>query len=117
MSQPWPPPSDLEITIGQLAEIRQQNSAPHRLIDCREPEEWDICRIEGAELFPLGDIPVGFADRLPHLDEPIVVYCHHGMRSGKATQFLRQKGYQRVWSLQHGIDGWSLDQDPAVPRY
>lgn len=88
-----------------------------RLIDCREEDEFALCRIEGAELVPLSR----FAELVPGLlseeTKPIVVYCHHGMRSLNATLFLRQRGIDQVWSLAGGIDLWSTQVDPAVPRY
>lgn len=112
----WPDRREIEIEPAAVAALQQQGTR-FRLIDCREPEEWDTCRIEGAELLPLGD----FAGRHPGLladpDEPVVIHCHHGMRSARAALFLRQKGYQNVWSMARGIEGWSLEVDPAVPRY
>ena len=48
---------------------------------------------------------------------PVVIYCHHGMRSLQATQFLRQRGMAKVWSLAGGIDAWSREINPGVPRY
>ena len=87
-----------------------------RLVDVREPWEHQICRIEPAELIPMGDIPAA----LPRLDgeeKTLVVYCHHGVRSLRVANWLRQQGVERVASLTGGIDRWSLDIDPSVPRY
>lgn len=112
----WPDRAQIEIEPEAVASL-QEKGTPFRLIDCREPEEWDTCRIEGAELLPLGE----FAQRHPGVladpDEPIVIHCHHGVRSAKAALFLRQKGYTNVWSMARGIEGWSLEVDSAVPRY
>ncbi len=85
------------------------------LLDVRNPQEWEICRIDGAKLIPLPEIQ----DRLGELDpaETLVVYCHHGPRSGRAMNFLRQMGFSRAINLAGGIDSWSERVDPAVPQY
>ncbi len=87
-------------------------------IDVREPVEWDICRIDGARLLPLSTLAglENLPGTLPH-DRPLVVYCHHGMRSLKATEWLRARGYNRAVSMHGGIDAWSRQVDPAVARY
>lgn len=87
------------------------------LIDCREPDEHAICRIHGAKLVPLGTWSEAFPDRFPKPDQPVIVYCHHGMRSLMAVRFLRQQGYPHAQSLAGGIAAWSRDIDPSVPRY
>ena len=88
-----------------------------RLIDCREADELPICSLPGHEWIPLGSFP----DKLqPLTSDPargLVVYCHHGVRSLRATLFLRSKGFQNAFSMQGGIDLWSLEIDPSVPRY
>jgi rhodanese-related sulfurtransferase len=88
------------------------------LIDCREPGEYQICRIEGAELIPMREIPAG----LQHIeaaadDADVVIYCHHGVRSLQVAYWLREQGVDNCTSLSGGIDRWSLEVDPAVPRY
>ncbi len=85
------------------------------LLDVREPAEYQICRISGAKLIPLGTLP----DHLKELDsaEDIVVYCHSGVRSGNATQFLRSAGFKRVRNLKGGIRAWTDDVDKSLPRY
>jgi len=87
------------------------------VIDCREPEEWDICRIEGARGLPLGEFPTAVASLREHAGRGIVVSCHHGVRSLRAARFLRQQGIARAFSMAGGIDAWSRLIDPAVPRY
>ena len=113
---PWPSPTEIEIEPAAVAALHQAGTG-FRLIDCREPEEWDTARIPHAELLPLGDFSTRHSAVLTDSTEPIVIHCHHGMRSAKATLFLRQKGYQNVWSMARGIEGWSLEVDPRVPRY
>ncbi len=87
-----------------------------RLIDVREPGEYRTCRIESAELRPLGQIGQWVAE-LPDCDEAIIVHCHHGMRSDRACGFLAQHGFTNVRNLIGGIDEWSQRIDPSVPRY
>ncbi|MEP7270868.1 MAG: rhodanese-like domain-containing protein [Acidobacteriota bacterium] len=87
-----------------------------RLIDVREPNEHRGCRIESAELKPLGQIGQWIAD-LPDRGEEIILYCHHGMRSDRACGFLAQQGFTNVKNMLGGIDDWSLRVDPSVPRY
>ncbi|MCA9063425.1 MAG: rhodanese-like domain-containing protein [Planctomycetaceae bacterium] len=87
------------------------------LLDCREQSEWDGGHIDGAMLMPMSAI----RDRLDELDEwkggNIVVYCHHGGRSLRVTGFLRQNGFPQTWSMAGGIDQWSVQIDPSIPRY
>ncbi len=116
----FPADDELEITVARTAELLRAEGVPVRLIDCREEDEHAFCRIEGAELIPLSRFAELAHSRLlpePEDAEPVVVYCHHGMRSLSATQFLRQKGRRRVWSMRGGIDAWSSEIDPEVRRY
>jgi molybdopterin/thiamine biosynthesis adenylyltransferase/rhodanese-related sulfurtransferase/molybdopterin converting factor small subunit len=85
------------------------------LLDVRNPPEWEICRIEGAKLIPMSEIQ----DRLGELDPAavIVAHCHHGARSARVVNFLRQMGFSRAINLAGGIDAWSAEVDPTVPRY
>jgi rhodanese-related sulfurtransferase len=85
------------------------------VLDVREPYEWSYARIPGARLMPLGTIPDAAAslDR----DADIIVYCHHGARSADAGHTLLAAGFRRVRNLVGGIDRWSREVDPAVPRY
>ena len=112
----FPDPAEIGIDPEVVAAL-QQAGTPFRLIDCREPDEWDITRIHGAELLPLSDFAARSSAVLEDPAEPIVIHCHHGVRSAKATQFLRQKGFRNVWSMVRGIEGWSLEVDSTVPRY
>jgi rhodanese-related sulfurtransferase len=88
------------------------------LIDCREPLEHHITRIEGAELIPMNTIPAQLTRLEAAADEKaLVVYCHHGMRSLQVVNWLRGQGVANCWSLAGSIDEWSSRVDPAVPRY
>ena len=113
-----PPAEDLEIDVESLSRWMTSPDGPAvRLIDCREEGEFAHSRIEGAELIPLSQFGEKSPTRLTDPDQAVVVYCHHGMRSLNATRYLRSKGFHRTWSLQGGIDAWSEQIDPAVPRY
>jgi molybdopterin/thiamine biosynthesis adenylyltransferase/rhodanese-related sulfurtransferase len=85
------------------------------LIDVREPFECEIARIDGAKLIPLGEITER-TDELQH-ELPIIVHCHSGARSAQAVQLLQQRGFRNVYNLEGGIDAWSDQIDPAVPKY
>lgn len=91
------------------------------LIDVREPDEWRICRLDGAVLMPMGEVEERAEEIFDELgaDEstPVVVYCHHGIRSLTAALVLQSKGLRGARSLAGGIDQWSLAIDPGVARY
>lgn len=88
-----------------------------RLIDVREQDEFDICKLPEAELIPLSQFVEESPKRLADHDEHIVVYCHHGMRSNNAAMWLRQQGYSNVSNLSGGIDAWAEQIDPEMNRY
>jgi rhodanese-related sulfurtransferase len=104
------------ITARDLAK-RIANSHPVLLIDVRQPWEQQLAALPGSRFIPLNDL----AQRSHEINsEPptfIVVYCHHGIRSLSAGAYLERLGYTNVHSLTGGIDAWSVDVDPAVPRY
>lgn len=86
-------------------------------LDCRTPEEHSIACVDAARLVPMQEVPQRVNELEEHLDQPVVVMCHHGQRSLQVTAFLKQQGFTDVRSLAGGIDRWSRDIDPAVPRY
>jgi rhodanese-related sulfurtransferase len=104
----------VEIEPWALADMMKDHDKEVFLIDCREPWEYDLARIEGATLIPMRQVPQS-VERIPK-DTPVVVYCHHGTRSLNVTGWLRQRGIE-AQSLRGGIDRWSVEIDPAVPRY
>ncbi|ALT76898.1 rhodanese-like domain-containing protein [Paucibacter sp. KCTC 42545] len=89
------------------------------LLDVREPWEAALAsiRLDGisANLMPMGQVTTRFGELDPA--QPIVCYCHHGMRSLQVVAFLQRQGFDSVYNLAGGIDAWSQDVDPAVPRY
>lgn len=98
------------------AELRawMEEGRPFELFDVRTPEEREIARIEGARL--LDDEAKRHIERLPK-DAVLVFHCHHGGRSQKAAEHFAALGYRNVYNLAGGIDAWSRDVDPSVPRY
>jgi rhodanese-related sulfurtransferase len=103
----------LEISVHDLKRALDERSAT--VVDVREPWEAQIAKIDGALLIPLSEFATR-ARTLPH-DKPILIHCHHGGRSMQATQWLRRNGYDNVSNVAGGIDAWSLEIDPATPRY
>jgi len=86
-----------------------------RIIDVREPNEYQINRIPGSRLIPLGEIPRRYAELDP--DEDYVVQCKTGARSARAADFLRSVGFKRVANLKGGINDWIDKVDPTQPKY
>jgi rhodanese-related sulfurtransferase len=85
------------------------------LLDCREPNEVATARIAGTVHIPMREIPARISE-LPK-DGRVVVHCHHGGRSLRVTQFLRQQGFDQSQNMAGGIDAWSHEIDSSVPRY
>lgn len=92
-----------------------QEAAPPLLLDVREDWEYAIARLPDSLLIPMGQIPARH-ETLPR-DRPLVVYCHHGMRSAQVVAFLSGHGFTQVHNLAGGIDAWSVQIDGALPRY
>jgi len=95
---------------------KQDAGEPLRLIDVREPAEHALCRIEGAELIPMRSIPEHLND-LDGGQPPLIVFCHHGVRSLSVVDWLRRQGVENCQSMAGGIDAWSTMIDASVPRY
>lgn len=107
-----------QIGTDQLKAMCSSGPAP-LLLDVREPWEAQLAsiRIEGVDtvLLPMGQIPARVAELDPL--QPVVCYCHHGVRSLQVVAFLQRAGFDSVYNLAGGIDAWSLATDPSVPRY
>jgi adenylyltransferase/sulfurtransferase len=106
--------TDLEITPRQVKD-RLERGEKLLLIDVREPHEHALCRIDGAVLIPMGTIPANLQKL--DTDEDVICFCHHGMRSLDVANWLRQQGVTSAKSMAGGIDRWSTEIDPQVPRY
>ena len=106
----------LEIAPRELKQ-RLDKGEKIYLLDCREPYEFQQARIEGGELIPMRAIPANLQHIEAKADEgAVIVYCHHGMRSLQVANWLREQGVESK-SLAGGIDQWSCEIDPTVPRY
>jgi adenylyltransferase/sulfurtransferase len=105
---------DYDITVQEL-KSKLDDGIPLRIIDVREPHEWDIVHIEGAELIPLGDI----LNRMNELDtaEDIVMQCRSGVRSAKALHQLREAGFRKIKNLKGGVLAWAREIDTSLPTY
>ena len=98
-------------------EIKQRLDAGEQLtlIDVREPQEIITASIDGAEEYPLSQA-MSWIDTLPQ-DEELIIFCHHGGRSAQVAMALAQRGHSNVTNMTGGIDQWSQQVDPSVPRY
>lgn len=99
--------------------VKQKLDAGHTFLflDCREPSESATAKIGGTMLLPMSEITERVAELEPYRNSEIIVHCHHGGRSLRVTNWLRQQGFAMVTNMAGGIDQWSQSIDPAVPRY
>jgi rhodanese-related sulfurtransferase len=101
-------PQEAKLALGSGAQI----------IDVREPEEFAISRIEGATLIPMQSVPAELPKLEAMADERrLLLLCHHGVRSLQVAAWLQNQGIENCSSIAGGIDQWSLEIDPSVPRY
>lgn len=109
---------DLRESEISAEEVRQyqQEGREFTLLDVRKPSEREAASLGDDLWIQMQDVPEE-VDQLEECNRPLVVYCHHGMRSLKITQYLRDKGIDEVFSLAGGIDYWSRNIDEEVPRY
>lgn len=105
-----------EITPAQLAE-KLRSPTPPRLLDVRGSDEFAVAAIQGATLIPLGELSSRSAEVQSWKNDAVVVYCHRGVRSLRGAGILKGLGFANVSSLAGGIDRWSVEVDPKVPRY
>lgn len=102
------------------AEARNQvsNNSGVVLLDVREPEEFALSHLEGSVLVPMQTIPAQIVRLEQMADEStLLVLCHHGVRSLQVVAWLRAQGIENCYSIAGGIDRWSRELDPSVPRY
>ena len=97
------------------AVILRENNEEAVLLDIREHSELTICRIEGALHIPMDEVPERY-EALPR-DAPLIVFCHHGMRSLHVVQYLEAKGFENAFNLAGGIHAWAVDVDPEMKQY
>jgi sulfur-carrier protein adenylyltransferase/sulfurtransferase len=109
--------SDGSVPAVSVQELKRKMDAhePLTLVDVRESWEYDIAQIAGSKLIPLGELE----ERLTELprEGTLVIQCHSGSRSEQGTRLLQEAGFTNVYNLEGGIEAWSREVDPTVPRY
>jgi rhodanese-related sulfurtransferase len=103
-----------DITVAVVA-ARLAAGDAITLLDVREPWEYERAHLPNATLIPLATMTSAVSSLDPALE--YVVYCHHGMRSAMAANWLVSQGFAHVSNMTGGIDAWSLGIDPAVAQY
>ena len=109
-----------QIDAPTLAAARSDALAGAILLDVREAWEFQTARIEGSVNVPMSTLGARVReviDMQTSVDQPVVVICHHGGRSMQCAHFLQQQGVSPVINLHGGIDAWSREIDPSIPRY
>jgi sulfur-carrier protein adenylyltransferase/sulfurtransferase len=104
-----------EVTVQEMKRAMDQPDLGIRIIDVREPDEYQIARIHGVPLHPLSTLQNRFTDLDPN--QQYYIHCKAGVRSMKALQFLREQGFKYLKSVKGGITAWSDEIDPSVPKY
>jgi sulfur-carrier protein adenylyltransferase/sulfurtransferase len=105
----------LELTVEESHRLLNTAASDTHLIDVREPFEFEICAIPGAEPIPMRQIPEHLGD-LPR-EKHLLIHCHHGGRSLRVTEYLRAQGFPRVSNVAGGIEAWAEQIDPTLRRY
>lgn len=111
------PGSDLpvEISVSETQELLSAGKIV--LLDVREHDEFQTAKIEGSTLVPMSEIQQRVDEVKQLASQRMIVHCHHGGRSLRVVQWLRGQGVDQVQNMTGGIDAWSQEIDPAVPRY
>jgi rhodanese-related sulfurtransferase len=104
-----------EMTVKELKALMDEGKTPF-LLDVRRPEEYGIANLDGT-LIPLHELEFRLDELASRRQEPIVVYCRSGARSGTAVQFLRAHGFDKALNLKGGVLAWSHEIDPSMPTY
>ena len=105
----------VEMDVSELRKRLHAGEATY-LLDVRQPEEHAFAALPNSVLIPLRELPCRLREIQPPAEALVVAYCHHGVRSLMAARFLRQHGIHAI-SLRGGIDAWSSQVDPTIPRY
>lgn len=106
----------IEISIAEVQEL-QRSGDDFLLIDCREPNEYEIAAITGAQLLPMSTLTERVGELAGNEQRRVVVHCHKGGRSLRVANWLRQQGFARAQSMAGGIDQWAVDVEPGMARY
>ncbi len=102
-----------EFSSFQLNEHLKNNDP--LLLDVREPWEFEICRLEGSTLIPMGQLIANLSNLKK--EREIVVICHHGIRSRRVCHFLKSQGFEKIINLKTGLDGWAKEIDKEMRTY
>ena len=106
----------IEVTCVQV-KSRLDAGDKFIFLDCREPDEHQTVCIDQARLLPMSEIQNRLAELEPHSQADVIVHCHHGGRSLRVANWLRQQGFDKAQSMAGGIDQWAIEIDPSLPRY
>jgi rhodanese-related sulfurtransferase len=106
----------LELSCANV-KARIDSGEKFLLLDVREQDEYDVARIAEATLLPMSQIAERVGEIQAWKDLPIVTHCHKGVRSMRVANWLAAQGFENVQSMAGGIEAWSLEVDPSVPRY
>ena len=109
-------PLPLEITC-QDTRTKQSAGDSFVFLDCREQNEFDTVRIDGTVLIPMSQLQERVSELDGNQEAEIIVHCHHGGRSLRVAQWLRQQGFPKAVSMAGGIDVWALEIEPGMTRY
>jgi rhodanese-related sulfurtransferase len=101
----------------QSVKARLDAKRPFLFLDVREPDEHATAHLEGTKLIPMSQLVTRVSELESHKNGEIIVHCHHGGRSMRVVNWLRQQGYEHAINMAGGIDQWSQAIDPSVPRY
>ena len=97
------------------AALRLRDTPGACLLDVRERWEWELTRVDGAQHMPMNEVPQRW-QTLPD-EAPILVLCHHGVRSNAVAQYLQKNGVDEVYNIRGGIDAWASEVDSALAKY
>lgn len=116
MPSDWPMHESIELGPGRVKALLDSGD-DITLLDCRLQKEKDLAAIDGAVFIPMQEVSDRIQELDGYLDRKLVVFCHAGVRSMKVALFLRERGFEDVWSMAGGVDLWSRAIDTNVPRY
>jgi len=105
-----------EISCAQV-HAKREAGEEFLLLDCRENQEFELVRIDGAQLLPMSELEQRAAELEPYRGTAVVVHCHHGGRSLQVVAWLRKRGFANALSMAGGIDRWATEIDPSLSRY
>ena len=101
----------------KTVKAKLDSGADFVFIDCREQNEYDLVKIDGATLLPMSQVTDRVAELEQHKDSEIIIHCHHGGRSLNVANWLKSQGFKNPLSMAGGIDVWAQEIDPSLERY